>query len=261
MKRDDAGLRARPSGRDPRDPRTAAFANACLTTVEFDGGHAIVSRVLDVQRDAKTFAFDIARDGDANAGVVRVARARLRDRARPYPDRVRDGRRVADRARRRARRGRRPADDRSRGCSDARGSVPRCRSSRRSAARCFDEHGYASPGQAIDLSGGGRGRTRRRRRFGAGSPGADHELILSLPDVGRLALDATLRTVRPRDGHRERRRRELRLGFRFEAVPPKTVEPHPALRAAARGHAAARAAAARALTPRARHTCMFITSL
>ena len=52
--------------------------------------------------------------------------------------------------------------------------------------------------------------------------GAGHELVLSLPVVGRLELDATLRTIAPASPA-ERAAPKVRMGFRFEAVPPQTA--------------------------------------
>ena len=91
--------------------------------------------------------------------------------------------------------------------------------------RCtvLDPDGNASPAQAIDLSCGGTSLVVDDPSLAGSRPGSDHELILSLPEVGRVELGATLRTVRSSAGTPGVPPTKMRLGFRFEKVPPKTV--------------------------------------
>jgi c-di-GMP-binding flagellar brake protein YcgR len=96
--------------------------------------------------------------------------------------------------------------------------------------RCtvVDPRGRASTAQAIDLSRGGVGVVIDDRPLDIAAPGAGHELIVSLPEVGRLALDATLRTVRPALGTQalpdeNHLANKMRLGFRFDRIPAKTA--------------------------------------
>ena len=84
-----------------------------------------------------------------------------------------------------------------------------------------DKQGHASDAQAIDLSGGGAALLADDPALRDAEPGSDHELILSIPDVGRLELEATLRTVRPGSNLPDVLEGGIRLGFRFDSVSPK----------------------------------------
>ncbi len=191
-----------------------------LTTVEFAGDHAIVSSILSVRRDANLLVFDVARDAETNralfaAGslsfVTELDRIPVAFETGPAkPVALRDG----------------PA---------AAAPLPSAitRLQRREwfraelpvhpPIRCtvLDGRGNASPAQAVDLSGGGAGVIVDDAM--PVEPGRNHELILSLPEIGPIALDATLRTVRPATGPRDAGAAKLRLGFRFESTPPRTV--------------------------------------
>lgn len=191
-----------------------------LTTVEFADGHAIVSSILAVQRDANALVFDIARDAEQNRRlfasdtlhfVTELDHVQVAFETRgATPVRLDDG----------------PA---------ARTDLPESvvRLQRREwfraalpiepPIRCtvLSENGEATPGQAIDLSPGGAALLVTDVSAAHARPGTRSELILSLPEVGRLALHATLRTVTalPADAGLPR----FRLGFRFDAVPSTTV--------------------------------------
>ncbi len=191
-----------------------------LTTVEFGDGLAIVSRVLGVRRGANALVFDVARDAAANdallasrtlAFVTELDRIPIAfETGPPRAIAMRDG----------------PA-----AAVDLPSSITRLQRREWFRAelpvnppvRCtvLDDRGNASPAQAVDLSGGGAAVI-----VDDGlpvEPGRDHELILSLPEIGPVALDATLRTVRRAGAPGDAAAAKLRLGFRFESTPPRTV--------------------------------------
>jgi c-di-GMP-binding flagellar brake protein YcgR len=192
-----------------------------LTTVEF-GDHAIVSSVLEVRRDADALIFDVARDAESNRALfasqsltfiseldhIQIAfetKAPSLVALRDGPAAVVDFPSAVVRMQRR---------------EWFRAEVPV-----NPPIRCtvLDRSGNASPAQVVDLSCGGAGVVVDDAAFAEARPGADHELILSLPEVGRLELGATLRTVRPAARMTGSPKPRMRLGFRFEAVPPKTA--------------------------------------
>jgi flagellar brake protein len=192
-----------------------------LTTMEFGNGHAIVSRVLDVRGEDNALVFDIARDTEANdalfssAGISIVTEldhiqiafdtgAPMKVAYADGPAAVVDMPRAITRLQRR---------------EWFRAELPL-----RPPIRCtvVDEAGNASPAQALDLSCGGAGIVVDDEGFDAKEAGSRHELVLSLPEVGRVALDATLRTVRPTTGLPAIATGKVRLGFRFERVPGRT---------------------------------------
>jgi c-di-GMP-binding flagellar brake protein YcgR len=196
-------------------------AERALTTVEF-GDHAIVSSVLEVRRDAHALIFDVARDPESNRAmfasqsltfvseldhiqIVFETKAPSLVALRDGPAAVVDLPSTVTRLQRRER---------------FRAEVPV-----NPPIRCtvLDRHGNASPAQVVDLSCGGAGVVVDDVAFAEAVPGADHELILSLPEVGRLELDATLRTVRPAGRTPGSPKPRMRLGFRFDAVPPRTA--------------------------------------
>ncbi len=192
-----------------------------LTTVEFGDGDAIVSSVLEVRRDAKVLVFDVARDADSNRRLfasqtlsfateldqISIAFETRAPSLVAYSD---GPAAVVDLPARIVRLQRREW---------FRAALPL-----HPPIRCtvLDAHGNASPAQAIDLSEGGAGIVVDDPALDA-EPGSDHELVLSLPDVGRLELDANLRTVRPAVDKPGSQGSKVRLGFRFDRVPPKTA--------------------------------------
>lgn len=193
-----------------------------LTTVEFTDGHAIVSSVLEVRRDANALIFDVARDPEQNrrlfasqtlgfvteldhiqiafetsaaslvafsdgpAAVVELPTAVVRLQRREW----------------------------------FRAALPV-----EPPIRCtiLDHDGNATPAQAIDLSPGGAAVAVDDLAAGATRTGGDHELILSLPDMGRVELEATLCRVMTANPAASGMRSKVRMGFRFESVPPKTA--------------------------------------
>ena len=191
-----------------------------LTSVEFGDGHAIVSSVLEVRRDTNSLVFDIARDPEQNRQLfssrslsfmteldhIQIA---FETPAASLVSLADGPAAVVDMPRAMVRLQRREA---------FRAALPV-----QPPIRCtvLDGHGNATPGQAIDLSTGGAALIVDDPV--AASPGSDHELILSLPDVGRLELDATLRTVTPAPLAAGGDGTKVRMGFRFESVPSKTA--------------------------------------
>ena len=188
-----------------------------LTTVEFGDGHAIVSSILEVRRDTGVLIFDIARDADQNrrlfassslSFVTELDHIRISfETGAASTCTVADGPAavvalpdlVARLQRREWFRAELPGDP---------------------PIRCtvLDDHGNASPARTLDLSEGGAALLVDDTTARDAKPGSDHELILSLPEVGPVALEATLRTVGPSPGSSK-----IRMGFRFEGVPPKTA--------------------------------------
>ena len=191
-----------------------------LTTVEFADGHAIVSSVLEVRRETNALVFDVARDTEQNRRLfaspalhfvteldhVQVA---FETRAASLVS-LADG----------------PA-----ALVELPTSVMRLQRREwfRAALpveppiRCtvLGENGDVTPGQAIDLSPGGTALLVTGATAEESLPGMRRELILSLPEIGRLELHATLRTVTtlPADAGLSK----IRMGFRFDAVPSKTA--------------------------------------
>ena len=195
-----------------------------LTTVEFGDGQAIVSSLLDVRRDSDALLFDVARDPEQNRRLFASRTLRFMtelDRIQisfdtsaasmvslsdgpaavvPLPQTVvRLQRREWFRA-----------------------ALPV-----QPPIRCslLDEDGHVIAGQAIDLSEGGAAVIVDDAGTGRPTPGSDRELILSLPEIGRLELDATLRTIRPIPGSGAHRGQvpRVRIGLRFELLPARTA--------------------------------------
>jgi c-di-GMP-binding flagellar brake protein YcgR len=192
-----------------------------FTTVEFADGHAIVSSVLEVRRDANALVFDVARDADQNLRLFasqvlhfvteldHVQVAFETGAAAPVmlvdgPAALVDLPPTVVRLQRRA---------------WFRAALPA-----QPPIRCtvLQANGRTMAGQAIDLSAGGAALVVADASTEPATPGAHHELILSLPDIGRLELEATLLTVTtttgPDDGMAK-----TRMGFRFDGVPAKTA--------------------------------------
>ena len=191
-----------------------------LTTVEFVDGHAIVSSILDVRRDENALVFDVARDAEQNRRLfasstlhfiteldhVQVAFETRAASLVSLPDGpaalVELPNAVIRLQRREWFRAALPVEPPIR-CS------------------VLSENGDVTPGQAIDLSPGGAALLVTGAAAARSVPGMRRELILSLPEVGRLELHATLRTVTtlPADEGLPK----VRMGFRFDAVPSKTT--------------------------------------
>ena len=193
-----------------------------LTTVEYGAGHAIVTSVLEVRRDANAMIFDVARDTEANRelfGAERLAfvseldnvQIAFETRAPSLVDFV-DGPAAA-------------VDLPSQVTRLQRREWFRAALPLRPPIRCtvLDQHGNASPAQAIDLSPGGAALMVDDPAMEHAMTGSDHELILSLPEVGRLELEANLRTVRSATGLPDVLDGKVCLGFRFDRMPAKTA--------------------------------------
>lgn len=191
-----------------------------LTTVEFGDGHAIVSSLLELRRDAGTMIFDIASDAEQNRRLFASQRLSFVteldnihitfETAAPSLVACSDGPAAAA--------GLPTALVRLQRREWFRVSLPL-----EPAIRCtvLDRHGNASPARAVDLSCGGAGLVVDERGDALGEPGTKHELILSLPEVGRIAIDARLSSVQETPALQAGASSRLRVGFRFESVPPK----------------------------------------
>ncbi len=188
------------------------------TTIEFGDHHAIVSSVLDVLRDRDALVFDVAHDAEQNrllfaspalAFKTELDNIRISFETKvPLPVTLADGlAALVDLPLALLRLQRREW---------FRAALPV-----RPPIRCtlVDGAGGATAGQAIDLSPGGAAVIVEGRSDGLPLPGSDHEVILSLPGVGPMTLEATLRTVSTVAGMSGRR---VRMGFRFESVSATT---------------------------------------
>ncbi len=197
-----------------------------LTTIEFGPGHAIVSTVLDVRRDARrdggALVFDVARDREQNrlmfAAPALTFMTEL-DRIQisfetgaasmtalaDGPAAVVDLPSAVVRLQRRA---------------WFRAALPVA-----PPVRCtlLDAAGNAVSGHAIDLSEGGAAVIVDDPANTQSAPGSDRELVLSLPEIGRLELDTTLRTIEPVRGAGSRELPRVRIGLRFESLPAATA--------------------------------------
>lgn len=187
-----------------------------MTTIEFADGHAIVSNLLEVRRHTNALVFDIPRDAEQNhrlfasrtlAFVSELDHVRITfETGAASPLTLTDG----------------PA-----AVVDLPTAVVRLQRREWFRAllpvqppiRCtvLDQDGHAIDARAIDLSLGGTGLAVDERSAAQVQPGSGHELILSLPEIGRLELEATLQTVMPTAPSK------VRMGFRFESVPTKTA--------------------------------------
>ncbi len=191
-----------------------------LATVEFGDGHAIVSSVLEVRRDSGALVFDIARDADQNArlfGADRLGFVTELDHVHVAFD---TGAAVLV-----------SLPDGPAACVELPSAVVRLqrRECFRAAlpvqppVRCtvLDEDGNAMPAHAIDLSAEGAALVVEGPLGAASTPGRGHELVMTLPDVGRIETDATLCSMMPVRGANDAASSATRLGFRFEALPSK----------------------------------------
>lgn len=193
-----------------------------LTTVEFGDARAIVSSVLEVQRDANLLIFDVARDPEQNRALfasrtlsfvteLDAVQIAFETSAASLVTFVDGPAAIVEMPTAVVRLQRREW---------FRAALPV-----RPLIRCtvLDGHGNAVPGQAIDLSRAGAALIVDDPAGEVAEPGTEHELILALPDVGRLELDATLRTVTPSGLDQGNATSKTRMGFRFESVPAATA--------------------------------------
>ncbi len=195
-------------------------AQRALATVEFGDGHAIVSSLLELRRNVSAMIFDIARDPEQNRRLFAAQRLSFVAELDNIPI----------------------AFDTSApslvACADGPAALvefPRAlvRLQRREwfrvalpldpPIRCtvFDAQGNASPARAVDLSCGGAALEVDDQGCALCEPDSEHELILSLPEVGRIALDAKLRSVKPAPASPKGSPSRVRVGFRFVAIPAK----------------------------------------
>lgn len=192
-----------------------------LTTVELDPGHAIVSSVLEVRREVRALVFDIARDPDMNRRLFAADRLSFATELDCVPIAfetaaaslvsLKDGpAAVVELPAKLVRLQRR--------------EYFRVRLSRNDQLFCtiLDAEGNATPARAVDISCGGAGLVVDREGPILGTPGTGHELILTLPDVGRVEIDATLSNImaEPLAGAGETPK--IRAGFRFDGLRPRT---------------------------------------
>ncbi len=89
--------------------------------------------------------------------------------------------------------------------------------------RCtvFDAEGNASPARAVDLSCGGAALELDAEGCSACEHDSEHELILSLPEIGRIALEMKLKSVKPALPCANGAPSRVRIGFRFVSIPAK----------------------------------------
>ncbi len=89
--------------------------------------------------------------------------------------------------------------------------------------RCtvFDAEGNASPARVVDLSCGGAALEIEGAGRAPCEADSKHELILSLPEVGRIALEARLSSVKSAPMSASGSPARTRIGFRFVAIPAK----------------------------------------
>lgn len=191
-----------------------------LATVEFGDGHAIVSSLLELRRDCRVMIFDIARDPDQNRRLFASQRLSFVTELDNIPIAFETG--AASLV----------------NCADGPAALVKfpaslVRLQRREwfrvplpldpPIRCtvLDARGNASPALAVDLSCGGAGLIVEDHAGTLREPGSEHELILSLPEVGHIALDAKLSSVKSTQPSQNGAASKIRVGFRFEAVPAK----------------------------------------
>lgn len=195
-----------------------------LATVEFgdeDGyKYAIVSSLLQLRRDVSAMIFDIARDPEQNRRLFAAQRLSFVAELDNIPI----------------------AFDTSAPslvtCADGHAALvefPRAlvRLQRREwfrvslplepQIRCtvFDAQGNASPARVVDLSCGGAALEVEDEGCALREQESEHELILSLPEIGRIALDAKLRSLKPTFPSAIGAPSRVRIGFRFVSIPAK----------------------------------------
>jgi len=192
------------------------------TTVELPDGATIVVRLLEVRHDARTLVFDLSQDDALNQRLFAAGKLAFVSEL----DRIL----IAFET---------DAPSRIAMIDGPAAVVPLPQSVTRLQRREWfraalpveppvhctvrDAHGDASAGRAIDLSCGGSGLVMDDPAFVNAKPGSEHGLILSIPEVGRIELEAELRTVSPAGRESDDAAVKTRLGFRFEDVPSKTA--------------------------------------
>lgn len=191
-----------------------------LTTVEFGEGYAIVSSLLELRRDVGAMVFDIARDAEQNRRLFAAQRLSFVAELDSIPITFDT-----------------PAASLV-ACTDGPAALvefPKAlvRLQRREwfrvslpldpPIRCtlFDAQGNASPARAVDLSCGGAALEFDDQGGLSCELDSEHELILSLPEIGRIALDARPTSVKPTFAADNATPSRVRIGFRFVAIPAK----------------------------------------
>jgi len=195
-------------------------AERTVLSVDYAEGLTIVSRVLEVRRDADVLVVDVSGDAAANDGLFAASKLFFLteldqiqiafESTRAAPIAMSDGPAAAialpDTVVRLQRR------------EWYRVHLPL---DRRLLCTVLDRHGQAQPARAVDLSCGGVGvvvdQDALTSRIGDGI-----ELILSLPDGDQLSLDATVSNILPAEAPTPGDPVQVRLGFRFERVSPRT---------------------------------------
>ena len=191
-----------------------------LVTIEFGDGHAIVSSLLELRREARVMYFDIARDPEQNSRLFASQRLAFVTELDHIPITFET---TAPSLVTRA-----DGPAAVVGFPDALVRLQRREWFRVSLPldppiRCtvFDAHGNASPALAVDLSCGGAGLVVDDEGGTLRRAGSEHELIISLPEIGRITLDAKLSSVKPAGSSPGEPGSKVRVGFRFESDPPK----------------------------------------
>ncbi len=192
-----------------------------LTTVEIGDGHATVSSILEVRHRAGVLIFDIAHDVGQNRRLFAASRLSFVtsldqieiafDTGPATLVTLRDGpAAVVELPETMVRLQRREW---------FRVTIPGHENLR---CTVLDRDGNASPARAVDLSCGGAGLVFEELGPCLGEPGSEHSLIFSLPDEGRIDLDATLSNVMAEPSPRFDEPPRMRAGFRFVSVAPRT---------------------------------------
>lgn len=193
------------------------LSQRALATVEFGDGHAMISSLLELRRESGAMIFDIAHEPMQNRRLFAATRLSwvteldqveiAFETCAPTLIALKDGpaavvplpRRLTRLQRREWYRVELPDEP---------------------PIRCtvLDSSGNASPATVIDLSCGGAALVLDGDAASLGPSGSDHELILALPDLGRIEVDVKLRNAAPESGAGPR----VRAGFRFEKLSART---------------------------------------
>ena len=196
------------------------LARRALATVEFGDGHAMVSSLLELRRNDGAMLFDLARDPEQNRRLFAASRLIWQTEL--------DNIQIAFETRA-------PALTAFTDGPAAVVALPTqmTRLQRREwyrvalpgepPVRCtvLDSDGNASPARALDLSCVGAGLMVDSDAVSLGDPGTPHELILSIPELGRIEIDATLSNLGIQSTDARDAGPQVRAGFRFEGVAPK----------------------------------------
>jgi c-di-GMP-binding flagellar brake protein YcgR len=207
-----------------RDEIVALFerllAERTVMSVDYADGLTIVSRVLEVRRDAGVLVMDVSSDATINVALFAAPKLFFLteldqiqiafESTRAAPIAMSDGPAAAialpETVVRLQRR------------EWYRVHLPL---NQRLLCTVLDRNGNALPAHAVDLSCGGVGvvvdQEALRSQIGDGI-----ELILSLPDGDLIELDATVSNILPTTPPAPGDPVQVRLGFRFEHVSPRT---------------------------------------